>query len=123
MSKRTDHNDPHFSDGSDRDVPSMLMKIQRQLTFIENKLDSLISQLQEGRHPERISDGIRAQKKSFLRVLPSPGRTRSREKKKQKAGFRSEEKDGDQPFYSRFRKPGGGPGSGSRHKQGHHKRK
>jgi hypothetical protein len=123
MSKHTEHGGPHFSDGPDRGVPSMLMKIQRQLTCIENKLDNLISQLQEGTRPERASDGMRTPKKSFLKVMSGPGKARSYEKKKQKKGPRSEDISGDQPFYSRFRKAGGGPGAEPRHKPDRPKRK
>lgn len=118
MNKTSDRDIPAPSDQSGGDVAAVLKKIQLQLVYLEKKIDGLVNQLQERQYRENSSVDRPFAKKSHSKTKPVSGRSRSRENKKH--GAKPEGKGSDQPFYSRFRKADGRPGSGSR-KKSHHR--
>ena len=120
MSKPIDHSSYDLPEQSGSDVASLLLKMQRQLVFLEKKIDSLIYQLQEGQ-PRGSSSDKPFRKKPFSRTASPAGHSRRYENKewKEKPG----KKDSDQGFYSRFSKTEGNRGSGPRKKPFHHKQK
>jgi hypothetical protein len=110
-----------FAERSDRDVASLLMKIQRQLTFIENKLDRLTEQIQGDPQKERQSFDPRLRKKTYTKASQDsrPRRVHGKKKSQGKQG----DKERDVPFYSKFQKGRASAGAGAHRKNQHPKRK
>jgi len=116
---------------SDKDVVSLLMKMQRQLLYLEKKIDILIKQSQEKPHrgnpsSERPYRGNSSsekpyRKKSYIKPLRSSGHSRRHgsEEKRDSTG----EKNSDQAFYSKFRKRDENRGAGPRKKPSYRKPK
>jgi hypothetical protein len=105
------HDDERRSDPSNQsggNATALLVKIQRQLSHLERKMDNMISLLQE-----RNSRGNSSLERSFHKKPPSrasqvPGRFDSR--KFQKRNEKSGEEDAGLKFYSRFTKQNGQSG-------------
>jgi len=121
MSKSMDRGNSAPAGQPGGDVMSLLLKMQRQLVFLEKKIDSLMHQLQERQYRENSYEDKVFTKKSHSKTKPVSGRLHSRENKKYRE--KSEEKGPEQAFYSKFRKTNAPLGSGSRKKPFHHKRK
>jgi hypothetical protein len=107
MNKFKTHNGSHLSDRPEKDVTFLLTKIQRQLTFLEKKIDSLIDGLQESPRRERFSGDNRLRKKPFPGASNPSRQPRRREKPRQED--RHEEEGAAQPFYARYSKSGRAP--------------
>lgn len=121
MDKSVDNNRSNLPDQSGKDVASLLLKMQRQLIFLEKKIDNLISQLQEKPYRESSHFDKPYRKKSFSKASPTSRHSRSYSNEKQKES--SDDKGSDQAFYSKYRKTNGPSGSGSQKKPFHHKQK
>ena len=105
------HDDESHSDSSNQsggNLTALLVRIQRQLSHLERKMDNMISILQE-RHPRGNSSVERPYyKKPPSRAFQAPGRFDNR--KFQKRDEKSGEDGSDQKFYSRFTKQNGPSG-------------
>jgi hypothetical protein len=121
MSKSVDRGVSAPPDRSGGDVAAILKKIQRQLVFLEKKIDGLVNHLQGRSYREDFPADRSYAQKSQVNSLPVTGHSRRPEKKKRRG--KSEEKGSDQAFYSKFRKTSVPPGSGSRKKPFHRKKK
>jgi hypothetical protein len=99
MSKPIDHTFSDLPDDSDNDVASMIAKMQRQLLFLEKKIDILISKTEEKPSYERSS-----YKKPFQKSYRPPEHSRRYGNEDRGEGRR--DKDSDQGFYSRYGKEG-----------------
>ncbi|MBN2319883.1 MAG: hypothetical protein JXR49_12430 [Acidobacteria bacterium] len=121
MSKSIDRGIPALPEQSGEDIVGMLIKMQRQLLFLEKKIDSLMHHLQEKPYRENSSTDRHFARKSYSKPLSISGRPRRHGSEKQRE--QSEEKGSDQAFYSKFRKTNGRPGAGPRKKPFHHKQK
>jgi hypothetical protein len=119
MSKSTDHGISHLQDQSGGDVASLLIKMQRQLLFLERKIDRLMLQLQEKQYREDSSMDKPYAHGHSSKSSSVSGRVRSQGKEKHRE--KAEEKGSSKPFYSKFRETNGHPGS--RKKPFHHKKK
>lgn len=108
------------ADRSGDEILSLLLKMQRQLLFLEKKIDSLMHHFQDKKYRENSSDKPFS-KKSSSKPLPISRSTRSSENKKHRE--KPAENGSDKTFYSRFLKTNGNPGSNSRKKPFHHKTK
>jgi hypothetical protein len=116
MSKPDDFSISDPPDQSGRDVASLLMKMHRQLLFLEKKIDILIHQAEEKSNRGNSFMEKPFRKRTFskpLRTAPGHSRRYGSESRKEDSG----EKSPDQAFYSRYRKSGdGNRGSSSRKK-------
>jgi len=121
MSKLFERNDSDMPDQSDMDAASQLTKMQRQLLYLERKIDSLIDLLQEKQPRGNSPAGKPFRKRPFSKGPSSSGYVRRHDSKEQREA--SEERGSDQAFYSKFRKTGGRPGSGPRKRPSYHKQK
>jgi hypothetical protein len=121
MSKSVDNSSTDRAAQSGRDVASLLVKIQRQLVFLEKKIDILIHQSQE--NPDSRDPSIEKpyRKKPFIKPLRTSGPYRYHGKEEK--GDSSGEKNSDKAFYSRYRKSKGNRSSGSRKKPSYPKQK
>ena len=121
MTKSIDRDISDQRDQSGGDVASLLMKIQRQLLFLERKIDRLTLQLQEKQYREDSSlDKKPYTPRPYSKSSSISGRVRSQRKERYRET--SEEKGLDKAFYSKFRKTNGHPGSRKKPFQ-HKKRK
>jgi hypothetical protein len=114
MSKSVERDMSARAGKSDDDVVSLLKNMQRQLLFLERKIDGLTHHLQEKQYRENSSLDRPFAKRSYPKPYSSPGHPRSRGKRQHKE--KSEEKDSGRPFYSKFSKTKENSGSGSRKK-------
>lgn len=121
MSKSVDNSNTDRPAQSGRDVASLLVKIQRQLVFLEKKIDILIHQSQENPYSRDPSIEKPYRKKPFIKPqrTSGPSRRHGKEEKGESPG----EKNSDQAFYSRYRKSKGNRGAGPRKKPSYHKQK
>lgn len=119
MGKPVERDRTSRAEQSEDDVASMLKKMQRQLLFLEKKIDSLTQHLLEKQHQDNSSMDRSFPRRSHSKPSSGTEHPRGREKKRHKA--KSEEKDSVKPFYSKFRKTTGASGSGSRKKPTHGK--
>ena len=120
MNKSIDRDISDQRDQSGGDVASLLMKIQRQLLFLEKKIDRLMLQLQEKPYREGSPMDKTFTHKPYSKSSSISGRVRSQRKEKQRE--KAEEKGSDKAFYSKFRKTDRHPGSRKKPFQ-HKKRK
>jgi hypothetical protein len=121
MSKSDDNIDNDRPVHTGRDIASLLVKIQRQLVFLEKKIDILIHQSQENPHSRNPSIEKPYRKQPFIKPLRTSGHSRrhGHEEKRESPG----EQNSDKPFYARYRKGEGTRGSGSGKKSFYHKQK
>jgi hypothetical protein len=121
MSKSTDRDISYLRDQSDGDVASLLIKMQRQLLFLEKKIDRLMLQLQEKQYREDSSTNKPYTPRPYSKSSAISGRVRSQRKGKKRE--KAEEKGSDKAFYSKFRVTDGHPGFGPRKKPFRRKKK
>jgi hypothetical protein len=121
MSKSTDRDISYLQDQFDGDVASLLIKMQRQLHFLEKKIDRLALQLQEKQYREDSSMDKPYTPRPYSKSSSISARVRNQRKEKHRE--KAEERGPDKAFYSKFRVTNRHPGSDSRKKPFHHKKK
>lgn len=120
MSKPVDSGSSDPTNQPGRDTVSLLSQIQRQLLYLEKKLDNLIGMLHDNQHREGPPVAKSYRNKSFSDVPSFSGPRKYRKYRKQET---HEEKDRDQVFYSKYRRKSGPSGPDARKKRLFHKEK
>lgn len=105
----------------DGDIVSLLLKIKRQLVFLERKVDSLTEQLQQTKYRDNTFRERPYPPKYSSKTGAGPKRFHNQKDKRNEGAGKTEASG--KAFYSKFAKAGGRSGTGSPRKTNRHNQK